>query len=96
MFCYGAEAIVNPGSSFEQTMMGRSPVYYTASFVEIGPLVPEKNILKRIYHSWVWGPSWSCDTDAAEKHSFPQPMELHSNFGFALIDQVVLEKISEH
>ena len=30
-------------SSFEQTMMGRSPQCYIPSFVEIGPSVPEKN-----------------------------------------------------
>ena len=30
------------GSSFEQTMMGRSPRCYISSFIKIGPLVPEK------------------------------------------------------
>ena len=34
--------MVNQGSSFEQTMMGWSPRCYIPSFVEIGPLVPEK------------------------------------------------------
>ena len=33
---------VNPGSSFEQTMVGRSPRCYIPSFVEIGPQVLEK------------------------------------------------------
>ena len=33
---------VTPESSFEQTMMGRSPQCYIPSFVEIGPSVPEK------------------------------------------------------
>ena len=33
---------VTPGSSFEQTMMDRSPRCYMSSFLEIGPLVPEK------------------------------------------------------
>ena len=33
---------VTPGSSFEQTMMGRSPRCYIPSFVEIGPPIPEK------------------------------------------------------
>ena len=33
---------VNPGSSFEATMMGPSPRCYIPSFVEICPLVPEK------------------------------------------------------
>ena len=35
---------VNPWSSFEQTMMGRSPRCYIQSFVEIGPLVLENKI----------------------------------------------------
>ena len=33
---------VTPGSSFEQTMMGWSPLCYIPSFVEIGQPVPEK------------------------------------------------------
>ena len=33
---------VNPGSSYEQTIMGRSPQCYILSFMEIGPLVQEK------------------------------------------------------
>ena len=40
----------NPGSSFEQTMMGRGPQCYIPSFVEIGRPVPEKKILKGFYH----------------------------------------------
>ena len=39
---------VNPRSSFEQTMMGRSPRCYIPSFVEIGPLVPEKKIFEGV------------------------------------------------
>ena len=38
------EVKVNPGSSFEQTMIGRSHRCYIPSFMEIGPLVPEKKI----------------------------------------------------
>ena len=34
---------VTPGSSFEQTMISRSPQCYIPSFVEIGLSVPEKN-----------------------------------------------------
>ena len=34
---------VTRGSSFEQTMMGRSPQCYIPSFEEIGLSVPEKN-----------------------------------------------------
>ena len=37
---------VNKGSSFEQTMIDPSPQCYISSLVEIGPLVPEKKILK--------------------------------------------------
>ena len=32
-----------PRSSFEYTLMGPSPRCYVPSFVEMGPLVPEKN-----------------------------------------------------
>ena len=37
---------INSMSSFEQTMMGRSPLCYIPSFVEIGLLVPEKKIFE--------------------------------------------------
>ena len=37
---------VNPGSSFEQIMMGWSPRCYIPRFVQIGPLVPEKKIFE--------------------------------------------------
>ena len=37
---------VTPWSSFEQTIMGRSPKYYIPSFMEICHPVPEKNILE--------------------------------------------------
>ena len=33
-------------SSFEQTMIGRSPRCYILSFVEIGPLIQEKKIFE--------------------------------------------------
>ena len=36
-------------SSFEQTMMGRSPRCYIPSFVEIGPPVPEKKIFEALW-----------------------------------------------
>ena len=39
--------MVTTGSSFEQTMMGRSPQCYVPSFMEIGPPVPEKKIFER-------------------------------------------------
>ena len=37
---------VNPGKSFEQTMISRSPRCYIPSFVEIGLLGPEKKIFE--------------------------------------------------
>ena len=36
-------------SSFEQTMMGRSPQYYIPSFMEIGLQVPEKKIFEGFF-----------------------------------------------
>ena len=37
---------VNPGSLFEQTVMGWSPKCYTPTLKEIGPTVPEKKIFE--------------------------------------------------
>ena len=67
---------VNPASSFEQTMMGWSPGCYMPSFVVlvIGISNPEK-IFEGFLPLWAWWPSWSCDTDAANKRSFPLPKE---------------------
>ena len=53
-------------------MMGPRVPNYIPSFMEIGPLFPEK-ILKGFYHIWAWWPSWSCDPDAANKLLFPAP-----------------------
>ena len=66
---------VTPASSFEQTVIGRSPRCYKPSLVEIGPPVPDKRFLKGFYHIQAWRPSWSCDPDAANKLSFPLPRE---------------------
>ena len=44
-------------------------------FVEIGPTVLEKKILKGYYHIWAWRPSLSCDQDPVSKLLFPQHME---------------------
>ena len=52
-------------SSFEQTMMGRSPGCHIPSFVEIGPPVPEKKVFT------IYGR----DQDAANKISFPLAKE---------------------
>ena len=66
--------MVNQGSSFEQTMMGRSPRCYIPSFMEIGQLVPEKNFEGFLPYR-AWQPSWPCDLDTANKLSFPLPKE---------------------
>ena len=63
-------------------MMGPSPNCYTRSLVAIGPLVPEKNILKGVYHIWVWRPSLSGGPDAANKLSFPIHLKAPHKFGF--------------
>ena len=66
----------NPGSSFEQTMMGWSPRCYIPSFVDIGQPVLEKKIFYYFFHHiWVWQPSLSCDPDAANKLAFSLPNE---------------------
>ena len=66
------KVMVTPGSSFDQTMMGRSPQYYIQSFVEIGLPVPEKKIFEGFLpHIWAWRPSWSCDQHHVNKVSFP-------------------------
>ena len=52
------------------------------------PLVLE--ILKVFYHVWAWRPSWSCDSDVANKLSSPLP-DGGSTINLALIGQVVME-----
>ena len=52
--------VVNPGSSFEQTMIDPGHLCYIPKFREINPLVPEK-IIKAFYHIWARRPSWSWD-----------------------------------
>ena len=45
---------INPGSSFERTMMGWSSRCYIPSFVESGPPVPKK-IFLRVFTIYVHG-----------------------------------------
>ena len=60
-------------------------------FVEIGSPVPEKIFERFLPYIMAWRPSWSCDSDAANKLSFPQPKEApHKNL--ALIGQAVSEE----
>ena len=40
---------VTPGSSLEQTIMGRSSQCYIPSFMEIGPMVQEKKIFEGFF-----------------------------------------------
>ena len=72
---------MNLGPSFEQTVMGWKRQCYIPKFVEIGRLVPEKNILNGFYHIWAWRPSWSCDPDAADNLS-TYPWMSRTKFGF--------------
>ena len=43
--------------------------------MEIDLLVPEKTISKGLYHTWTWWPFRLYDPDAANKLSFPLPIE---------------------
>ena len=48
----------------------RNTSHCISSFVEIGPLVPEK-IFEGFYHIWTWRPSWSWVQHHVNKFSFP-------------------------
>ena len=48
------------------------------SFLEIGPLVPEK-ILKGFYAIWTWLPFWSCDQHHVIKFLFTCIINSHTN-----------------
>ena len=74
--------------------MGWSPRWYIPCFVEIGPTVPEKKILKGVYHIFAWRPSWSCDPDVTNNFLFPLPKEAPHKI-LSLICQVVSEEIFE-
>ena len=56
------KVMVNPWSSFEQTMMNLNSHCYIPSIMEIGPLVPEKIFEGFLSYmgDWVCLPSWSC------------------------------------
>ena len=74
---------VNPGSSFEQTMMGWNYWYFLESFMEIGPLVPEKKIFEGFfYHLRVWQPSWSRTQMPLTNFCSSYPRRIHIKFGF--------------
>ena len=65
---------MTPGSSLEQTMMGRSPRCYIPSFVEISPLVPEKN-LRCLKGFTIYG-------HGGNLGHVTYPRRLHIKFGF--------------
>ena len=44
-------------------------------FRENRPPVPEKKIIKGLYHIWALWPSWSCGLDHLYNLSFPLPNE---------------------
>ena len=67
---------MTPGSSFEITMMGWTPRFYTPSFVKIGLPVLEKKIFEGFLPYMGRRPSWSCDPDDANRISFPLPKEV--------------------
>ena len=71
-------------------MMGLRPQLYIQSFVEIGPLVPEKKIFEGFYHIWAWRPSSSYDTDAA--NTLSRPTHRGSTQNLILIGQAVSEE----
>ena len=70
------------GHNFEQTMIDRSHQCYIPSFIEIGPTVLEKRILKGFYHIWTWQPFWSCDPYHVIKFSFPCTLKLSYKIWF--------------
>ena len=61
-----------------------------ALFVENGPSVPEKKILKGFYHIWALRSSWSCDLGFYIHFGFPFLQVLH--FKFAFFGHVVAEE----
>ena len=69
---------VNPGSSFEQTMMSWSPRCYIPSFVEIGPLVQEKKIFELFFT--LYGRGSHLGHVTIDFH-FLVPESLHTKFG---------------
>ena len=53
----------------------------------------EKDFFKGFYHIhvWAWRPSWSHDTDPANKLSFPHPTEASYEIGQAISEKKVCE-----
>ena len=69
-------------SSFEQTMMGWSPQCYIPSFVEIGPLVPEKKIFDFFFTIYGRGGYLGHATsNMSLDFHFLVPESVHTKFG---------------
>ena len=72
---YVKQVKVNPRSSFffSDFTEPMSPVLHTKSqgHWPFGSIEEDFNV----GIIWAWWPSWSCDKDAANKFSFPRPME---------------------
>ena len=74
---------ITPGSSFEQTMIGRRPRCYIPSFVGIGPLVPEKKIIKGFFTIYGRGGHLGHMIQMARTNfRSPYPRLPHIKFGF--------------
>ena len=67
---------VNPGSSFEQSMIGRSLQCYIQSFLEIGPSVPEK--IFEVFLSYM---GMVANLVMTTNFHFLVPESLHTKFG---------------
>ena len=72
---------VTPWSSFEQTIMSRSPRCYIPSVMDIGPPVQEKKIFEGFYHIWAWRQSWSFDSIMSSKFHVLVLESFHTKFG---------------
>ena len=67
--------MVNPGSSFEQAMMDRSPQWYITKSCGNGSNGSGEDFWRLFTIYGGDGPTWSCDPDSAYKILFPLPKE---------------------
>ena len=90
---------MTPGSSFEQTMIGRSPQCYIPSFVEIGPSVPEKNFEEFLPYMGMaamyehdLGPRLRNDLDHQYSHTFINSIRCLLLLLFSSLAAIISEK----
>ena len=69
--------MVTPGSSFEQTIMGRTPRCYIPIFVEIGRPVP----VKKIFEGFLLYMDITATSIISTNLDFHVPKRLHTKFG---------------